>query len=151
MTTIVLLDSNFIFAPLQFTIDIYEEIPKAIEGKCTMIVLSGVKQEIVSKNTRLKDRAESKLGVAALQLLAKKVGEGRVTLLQFRRNTGEPVDDYIIRAGVRIKEDPAEFFQEPVENVAIATNDLPVKKKSHAAGLLVLHVREKHRVVLASG
>jgi rRNA-processing protein FCF1 len=151
MTTVVLLDSNFLFAPLQFRIDVYEEIPKAIEGKCTMIVLSGVKQEIVSKNTRQRDRAESKQGVAALQLLANKVEEGRVILLQFRRNTGEAVDDYIIRAGVRIQEDPAAYIHEPVEKVAIATNDLPVKKKSHAAGLLVLHIREKCRVVLASG
>jgi rRNA-processing protein FCF1 len=154
MVAIVLIDSNFLFVPLQFHVDIYEEIPRAMEEKTELVVLSGVKEELIEKNRRMKGSLISRQGMLILQLLARKIEDGKARLYTFKRNEREAVDDYIIRAGAWIKEAPArnsnEFVDTSISRVAVATNDKNLKKKCHAEGLFVLHLREKKRIVLGS-
>ncbi|MHA2314214.1 MAG: type II toxin-antitoxin system VapC family toxin [Candidatus Hermodarchaeia archaeon] len=44
--TTVLLDTNFLLLPFQRRIDIFEEIPKLIDGSVTFLVLPQIQQEL---------------------------------------------------------------------------------------------------------
>ncbi|HME51628.1 MAG TPA: hypothetical protein VKM55_05380 [Candidatus Lokiarchaeia archaeon] len=143
MVTIVLLDTNFLFMPMKFKIDIFEEIPRLMEEKTDIIVLSGVKEEMIEKNKRSAGKLVSKQGIGALQLLAKKVEQGAVNSLKIDRRAGELVDDYIIRAASQLKASGAGADGKPITRIAIATNDKPLKSKCVAAGFAIVQMRQK--------
>ena len=143
MVTVVLLDSNFLFMPMQFKVDIFEEIPRLMEEKTDIIVLSGVKDEIVEKNKRSAGKLVSKQGLGALQLLAKKVEQGVVKSVKIERRTDESVDDYIIRAASKLKETGAGVEGKSITRIAIATNDKLLKSKCVAAGFTIVQMRQK--------
>jgi rRNA-processing protein FCF1 len=143
MVTIVLLDSNFLFLPMQFKVDIFEEIPRLMEENTAIIVLSGVKDEIVEKNKRSAGKLVSKQGLGALQLLAKKVEQGVVKKIKIERHPNELVDDYIVRAASQLKSSGAGIDGKPISKIAIATNDKQLKSKCVAAGFSIVQMRQK--------
>ena len=143
MVTIVLLDSNFLFVPLQFKVDIFEEIPRLMEEKTDLIVLSGVKDEIMEKNKRTAGKLVSKQGLGVLQLLAKKAQQGVVKSVKIDRRSNEPVDDYIIRAASQLKTSGTSIVEKPITRIAVATNDKLLKTKCTAAGFNIVQMRQK--------
>ncbi|MBN2153064.1 MAG: hypothetical protein JW839_16550 [Candidatus Lokiarchaeota archaeon] len=148
MVAIVLLDSNFLFVPLQFKVDIYDAIPKLLEESAELVLLSGVKEEIVEKNKRDAGKLVSKQGIGALQLVSLKVEQGKVSAVKVDRRPAEPVDDYVIRAARQIKDAAVLGGGKPVSRVVVATNDKGLKRKSKAEGFEVIHLRQRRFVTL---
>lgn len=132
-----------LFVPMQFKVDIYEAIPRLLEQSTELVLLSGVKEEIVEKNKRSIGKLVSKQGLGVLQLVSLKVEQGKVSLVKVERRLKELVDDYIIRAGRQIKETQMLDGGKPVSRILVATNDKGLKQKSKANGFEVLYLRQK--------
>jgi rRNA-processing protein FCF1 len=148
MVAVVLLDSNFLYVPLQFKVDIYEAIPQLLEQSTELVLLSGVKEEIVAKNKRDIGKLVSKQGIGVLQLVSLKVEQGKVSLVKVDRRPSELVDDYVIRAARQIKEAPVPENGKPVSRIIVATNDKGLKLKSKANGFEVVQLRQKRYLEL---
>nr|MDO8109220.1 hypothetical protein [Candidatus Sigynarchaeota archaeon] len=148
MVAVVLLDTNFLYIPMEFKIDVFEEIPRLLEEATELVLLSGVKDEIVEKNKRTLGKLVSKQGLGALQLVSKMVELGTVKFLKIERRAKEAVDDYVIRAGVQIKNAPADGNAKPATRIVIATNDKGLKAKAVAAGYSVVQLRQKTHLEL---
>ena len=143
MVALVLLDSNFLFLPMQFKVDIFEEIPRLMEEKTDIIVLSGVKDEIMEKNKRTAGKLVSKQGIGVLQLLSKKIEQGLVKLVKVDRRPGELVDDYIIRGASQLKTPGPGNKENVIKRIAVATNDKGLKNKCSTVGITVIQLRQK--------
>ncbi len=148
MVAVVLLDSNFLYVPMEFKIDVFEEIPRLLEEATELVLLSGVKDEIVEKNKRTLGKLVSKQGVGALQLVSKMVELGKVKILKVERRPKETVDDYVIRAGMQIQNAPVDGNAKRVTRIVIATNDKGLKSKATAAGYSVVQLRQKTHLEL---
>jgi len=148
MVAVVVLDSSFLYVPLQFKVDIYEAIPRLLEQATELVLLSGVKDEIVEKNKRNIGKLVSKQGVGVLQLATLKVEQGKVSFVRVDRRPAEPVDDYIIRATRQIKDAGTIGGGKPVSRIVLATNDKDLKKKGKADGFEVIHLRQKRFLTL---
>jgi rRNA-processing protein FCF1 len=148
MVAVVLLDSNFLFVPLQFKVDVFEVIPRLLEESTDLVLLSGVKEEIIEKNKRSIGKLVSKQGLGALQLVSKKVSLGQVKLVQVDRRQGEAVDDYIIRAGKDIIARASTIDDKPLSRLLVATNDKGLKMKCRAAKIGVVQLRQRSHVEL---
>ncbi|MFX0100843.1 MAG: PIN domain-containing protein [Candidatus Hodarchaeota archaeon] len=148
MVYLCLLDTNFLFVPLQFGIDIYEEIPRMVEEKSTLILLSGVEEELVEKIKRKKEKLVSKHGSAALHLVNDKVGRKIVEKMEIPRSPAVPVDDYIIHAAKSIRDAPEKHVDSPITGICIATNDKGLKKKVLKEGFKTIHVRQKSQLMM---
>ncbi|MEX2683317.1 MAG: hypothetical protein Q6373_017205 [Candidatus Sigynarchaeota archaeon] len=146
MVAVVILDSSFLYVPLQFKVDIYEAIPRLLEQATELVLLSGVKDEIVEKNKRSIGKLVSKQGVGVLQLVSMKIDQGHVSFVKIDRRPDEQVDDYIIRVARRIKDAGKLDDGKPVSRIAVATNDKGLKKKCKADGFEVVHLRQKRFV-----
>jgi len=111
--------------PLQFQIDIFEEIKKLVNGKVDFIVLSTTIEElrkISSKGGKLSRQASF-----ALKLVEK------CKVLNVKRLDRESNDDVIVRIAKRFK-------------CAVATNDRTLKRTLRNMGIAVIYVREKSRL-----
>jgi len=122
----VILDSNFLFLPSQFQIDIFSELENLFGQHVEAVLLSSTFQE-------LKKLAESKSPKKRKQaLLALKFGE-KCRLVEVDQNPYESNDDVIVRV--------ASSWKCPV-----ATNDLQLKKRLRNINVAVIYLRQKSRL-----
>ncbi|MEM2917231.1 MAG: hypothetical protein QXN63_02610 [Candidatus Bathyarchaeia archaeon] len=122
----VILDSNFLFVPVQFQIDIFSELENLLSQKVDAILLSSTFEE-------LKKLAESKSPKMRRQAsLALKFAE-KCRLVEVNRNAEESNDDVIVRV--------ASLWKCPV-----ATNDLQLKKRLRNINVAVIYLRQKSRL-----
>jgi len=123
----IILDSNAFFVPLQFKIDIVEELKTLLNMRHELVLLSPVKQELErlvnegSPQTR-------KNAVYALKLAEK-------CKLVNVKDGENPVDDVIMEAVRK-------------GNCAVFTNDKQLKKKLRDINVPVIYVRQKSRLNL---
>ena len=123
----IILDSNAFFVPLQFKIDIVEELKTLLNMRHELVLLSPVKQELErlvnegSPQTR-------KNAVYALKLAEK-------CKLVNVKDGENPVDDVIMEAARK-------------GNCAVFTNDKQLKKKLRDINVPVIYVRQKSRLNL---
>lgn len=148
MTAIVLLDSNFLYVPMQFKVDIYEAIPRLLEQGTVLVLLSGVKEEIIQKNKRDIGKLVSKQGIGVLQLVSLKIEQGKISFMKVERRPSEPVDDYIVRVARQIMDAPLLDNGKEASRIIVATNDKGLKQKCKAGGFEVVHLRQKRFVEL---
>jgi hypothetical protein len=126
LTVKVILDSNFLFVPLQFRIDIFEEIEKVVGEKVELTVLSTTLGELKKLAEKGKDKLSRQAGLALE--LAKKC-----KILEVERRPRESNDDVIIRVAKELK-------------CPVATNDRTLKRMLRNMGVAVIYVREKSRL-----
>ncbi len=145
MVVAVLLDSNFLYVPVQFKVDIYDEIPRFVEEKTELIVLTGVRDELASKVKRESTRQSARDGMLALQILAKKVDEQKARLVKIDPHAGEAIDDYVVRAAIKARNDAIVLLGTNIyaTRIYVATNDKQLKRKLDAEGIGVLHLRQR--------
>ena len=122
----VLLDSNALFVPLQFKIDIFAELERFLGKKFTPILISPVKKElqILAKQSSLKTR---KNATFALNLAEK------CKYIQVRERPKELTDDSILRIAQRW-------------NAIVFTNDKLLKERLRDISVPVIYVRAKSRL-----
>jgi len=126
LTIKVILDSNFLFVPLEFKIDIFEEIQNILGGRIKFIVLSSTIEELKKILASGKNKL-SRQASFALELAKK------CEILKVERFPGESNDDVIVRVAKKFK-------------CAVATNDRTLKRTLRNMGIAVIYVREKSRL-----
>jgi rRNA-processing protein FCF1 len=123
----VILDSNALFVPLQFKIDIFEELKKLLNMKFEPIVLSPIRREleIIAQTSSPKMRKSASY---ALELAERCV----FFEIEKEKNTCSP-DDVII-----------EMAKE--WNCPVFTNDRELRRKLRNISVPVIYVRQKSRL-----
>jgi hypothetical protein len=119
----VVLDSNFLFVPSQFQIDIFEELFKVLNQRFEPILLSVTQREILTmtKKGSPKMRRHASLALELAQ---------RCKIVQVEQGANESHDDVIVRVAQKWK-------------CPVATNDRALRKKLRAEGLPVIFLRGK--------
>jgi len=123
----VILDSNALFVPLQFRIDIFEELKQLLNRNVEFVLLSTVKHELellVAKDSPKISRE----AIFALKLAKK------CKLVPIENNDEKlTADDAIVKV--------AKSWNSPV-----FTNDRQLKKKLRDISVPVIYVRQKSRL-----
>ena len=129
MPVIVVLDTNILTVPAQFSVDIFTESERVVERRIEFVVLKSVIQELERK---LEDavRTEKYKFRIALDFVERctVIGLDKVT-------SAKPVDDQVL-----------EYAQSV--NGVVATNDKELREKSLNQGVPVLFMRGKKRLEL---
>jgi rRNA-processing protein FCF1 len=122
----ILLDSNAFFTPLQFKIDIFEELETLLNKRFEPVLLSPVRQELerLSKETSLQTR---KNAAFALKLAEK------CEVVTIEETGSDKVDDVIIKVASG-------------GGCAVFTNDRQLRKKLRDINVPVIYVRQKSRL-----
>jgi len=128
VTLKVILDSNFLFVPAQFKIDLYEELTILLNQRFEPILLSTTHQEL---QTIAKKGSPSRKKQASLGL---KLAE-KCLRVKVEKGEGETNDDVILRVAAEWKS-------------PVATNDRKLRKKLRAQGIPVIFLRGKSRLAL---
>jgi len=128
LTLKVILDSNFLFIPSQFQIDIFEELSNLLNQRFDLILLSVTHQEILTmaKKGSPKVRKQASLALKVAQ---------KCRVVQVKQYREETHDDVILRI--------AQEWKCPV-----ATNDQMLRKRLRSKGVPVIFLREKTRLAL---
>lgn len=119
----VLLDSNFLFIPLQFGVDIFEELQRLLGGLVRCVVPSPVVEELQlirqEANPKLKREINFALSLAE-----------RCETAEERVEAGETVDDALVRLARRWR-------------CPVATNDTELRRRLRAEGVPVIYLRQR--------
>jgi len=122
----VLLDSNALFVPLQFKIDIFDCLEKLLERNYELILLSPIKRELEA----LVKRGSPKMRKNASYAL--KFAE-KCKYVEVDASTSTLADDVIVEI--------AKEWKSPV-----FTNDRPLRKRLRDISVPVIYVRQKSRL-----
>ena len=122
----VILDSNALFVPLEFKIDIFEELRRLLNRNVEFVLLSTVKRELemLAAKDSPKVRREASF---ALKLSEK------CLYVPVENDEKLATDDAIVRV--------AKKWNSPV-----FTNDIQLKKKLRDISVPVIYVRQKSRL-----
>lgn len=119
----VLLDSNFLFVPMRFGVDIFEELQRLLEGLIRCVVPSPVVEELrlLRRGAKPSLRREIDFALALTE---------RCEIAEEHIDPGETVDDVLIRL--------ARLWRCP-----IATNDAELRRRLRMEGLPVIYLRQQ--------
>ena len=119
----VILDSNFLFIPRQFGVDIFEELQRLLEGLVRGVVPSPVVEELrlLRQEAKPSRRREIDFALALAD---------HCELVEEQVEHGETVDDAIVRLAIRWR-------------CPVATNDAHLRRRLRAEGLPVIYLRQK--------
>lgn len=122
----VILDSNALFVPLEFKIDIFEQLKRLLNRNVELVLLSPVKRELemLAAKDSSKIRREA---VFALKLAEK------CRYVPVENDERLTTDDAIVRV--------AKKWNSPV-----FTNDIQLKRKLRDISVPVIYVRQKSRL-----
>jgi len=123
----IILDSNFLFIPFQFQVDVLNEMEDLL-GKFEPIVLSTTVEEL----EKLAREESEKTRRQALQAL--KITE-KCTLIQVEKGPAESYDDVILRK--------AKEWSCPV-----ATNDRNLRKRLREENIPAVYLRQRKKLEL---
>lgn len=124
----VILDTNFLFIPLKFKVDIFSELERLYGIMPTCIITSATMEEL----------EYLKIGAKSLFLKEVKFAERlaqRCKVVKVIAKQKEKVDDLILRY--------AKDTRYPV-----ATNDVELKEKLRKQGLSIIYLRQKTHLVI---
>jgi hypothetical protein len=128
VTLKVILDSNFLFIPAKFQIDVFEELAKLLNQRFEPVLLSSIYQEL---KTMAEKGAPSRRKQASLAL---KLAD-KCKLVNVEKQLEETNDDVILRIAM--------LWKSPV-----ATNDRELRRKLRARAIPVIYLRSKNRLEL---
>jgi hypothetical protein len=122
----IILDSNALFVPFQFKIDIFEELEKTLKAHYEPIILTPVLQEL-EKLTRGNSPKMRKDATYALKLAEK------CKVSRLAGDVATTTDDAIVKAA-------AEW------NCPVFTNDRTLRNRLRDINVPVVYVRQKSRL-----
>ena len=122
----VILDSNALFVPLQFKIDIFEELGKLLSAKFEPVLLSPVRQEIERLTTEASPQVKRNASYA-LKLVEK------CRLVEMEEEPGVLPDDVIVEVARKW-------------GCPVFTNDRQLRKRLRDINVSVIYVRQKSRL-----
>lgn len=118
----VILDSNILFVPFQFRVDIFDEL-EALLGKYEPIVLSTTMDELKSL-TKKRSAKMQRQASSAFELVR------RCKVVDVEKKPSESYDDIILRIARESKS-------------PVATNDKELRRKLRGEGVAVIFLRQK--------
>jgi uncharacterized protein len=124
----VIADSNALFVPLQFKIDIFTQLGLLVGRNFELVLLSPVKRELETLTQKTSPKMR-KNAAFALTLAEK------CTYVKVQEKPQEPTDDAILRVARQW-------------NTPAFTNDKVLKRKLRDISVPVIFVREKSRLEL---
>jgi len=122
----VIVDSNALFVPLQFRIDIFFELERLLNRRFDLILLSAVKREL--ETLARKGSPKMRREAACALMLAEKC-----RLIEVEKGSLVDVDDVIIKAAAEWK-------------AIVFTNDEQLRKRLRDISVPVIYVRQKSRL-----
>jgi rRNA-processing protein FCF1 len=122
----IIVDSNALFVPLQFKIDIFTELQRVLNRNVQLILLSPVKRELETLTQKKSPKVQKEAAFALT--LAEKCSYVKVS-----EKTNEPTDEAILRIAKKWK-------------APVFTNDKLLKRKLRDISMPVIYVREKSRL-----
>lgn len=122
----VIADSNVLFVPLQFKIDIFSELRQVLNRNFELVLLSPVKRELET----LAEKSSPKMRKNASFALS--LAE-KCTYVKVPESVQEPTDDAILRIAREWK-------------VPVFTNDKLLRKRLRDINVPVIYLREKSRL-----
>lgn len=124
----VILDSNFLFVPSQFKIDIFEELAKLLNQRFEPVLLSTTHNELLTMTER-GSPSRRKQAFLALKLAEK------CHLVNVKKSKEETNDDVILRIATERRS-------------PVATNDRELRRKLRDRDIPVVYLRSKRRLEL---
>ena len=124
----VIFDSNFLFVPSQFQLDIFEELANLLNQRFDPILLSPTQKELqkLAKEGSLKTRQQA--------FLALKLAE-KCRVVHVEKGLKETHDDVIVRVAAEWK-------------CPVATNDRELRKRLRKLRVPVIFLRQRRRLEL---
>ena len=122
----MILDSNFLFIPFQFQVDIFEELSKLLNQKLDPIILSSTHMELLKKAKKGSPKMRKRAS------LALKLAE-KCQLTDVEQGFEETPDDVIVRVAAKWK-------------CPVATNDRVLRKRLRNISVPVIYLRQKSRL-----
>ena len=122
----VIVDSNALFVPLEFKIDIFAELQRLLNRRFDLVLISPVKAEL--EILTQKNSPKMRRNAAFALSLAEKC-----TYVKVAEKPNEQTDDAILRVAQAWK-------------VPVFTNDKALKAKLRDISMPVIYVREKSRL-----
>ncbi len=119
----VLLDSNFLFIPLKFGVDIFEELRRLLGENMKCLVTRPVLEELDLL------RQGAKRGFLKEIRFARKMAE-KCDVFEDSLKTGETVDQSLVRVAIE-------------EGFNVATNDAELRKALKREGVSVVFLRQR--------
>jgi len=128
VTIKVILDSNFLFVPLQFRIDIFSGMADLLKQRFEPILLSTTHQEL----QRIAERGPPKLRKQAATAL--RFAE-KCRVVDVEKSEDETNDDAIVRVAAQWR-------------CPVATNDRTLRQRLRDISIPVIYMRQKSRLEL---
>jgi len=122
----VILDSNFLFIPSQFQVDIFKELSKLLSQRLELVILSPTHVELLKKAKAGSPKTRKRASLA-LRLAEK------CRLVDVEQSGGETADDVIVRVAAEWKS-------------PVATNDRVLRRRLRDISVPVIYLRQKSRL-----
>ena len=128
MTLKIILDSNFLFVPIQFKIDVFEGLTKLLNQRIEPVLLSSTQHELqtMAKKGSPKLRRQATM---ALKLAEK------CSVIDVEKGEEETGDDVILRVATQWR-------------CPVATNDRKLRRRLRDISIPVIYLRQKSRLEL---
>ncbi|MBS7636745.1 hypothetical protein KEJ37_05360 [Candidatus Bathyarchaeota archaeon] len=127
----VILDSNVLFVPLKFKIDIFEELRNLLKSNVEFVLLSPVKREL--ETLAAKGSPKTRKEAAYALRLAEKC-----KFVDLGESCGASSDDAIVKVAGEWK-------------TPVFTNDRTLRKRLRDINVPVIYVRQKSRLEIEGG
>jgi len=127
----VLVDSNFLFLPVNRGIDIFSEVERLLNSKVEFIVLTPVLDEIKKIAFKTRKTKLKKNAMFALNLSEK------LPKMDFK-GYGKTVDDCLVEAALK-------------HGFIVATGDMKLRKKLRSLGVSVIYPRKDGKYLVLEG
>lgn len=119
----VILDSNFLLIPLQFGVDIFEELQRLLGGLVRYVIPSPVIEELILLRQEAKHSLRKKMDFAL------EISE-QCEIVEEDVGHGETVDDVLVRLAIKW-------------SCPLATNDAELRRRLRAEGIPVIYLRQR--------
>jgi len=124
----IILDSNFLFVPLQFKIDVFEGLTQLLNQRIEPVLLSSTQHELQT----LAKKGSPKLRSQAAMAL--KLAE-KCRVVDVEKGEEETGDDVILRVATQWR-------------CPVATNDRRLRRRLRDISIPVIYLRQKSRLEL---
>ena len=124
----VILDANFLLVPVQFNLDIFEELANLLNRRFEPILLSSTQKELQGL-TESNSTKTQKQALTALRMAEK------CRFVPVEKSVNETYDDVIVRMATEWKS-------------PVATNDRELRKRLRQLGVPVIFMRQKHHLAM---
>ena len=121
----LILDSNSLFVPIQFKIDIFQELKTLLNRNCELVLLKPIKEEL--ERLALEGSPQTRKKASYALKLAQKC-----KIVEAREDAAS-TDDFILQSASRW-------------NCPVFTNDRELKKRLRNINVPVIYVRQKSRL-----